>query len=47
VPLDRFWPAENYHQRYFENNPNQPYCSVVVAPKVAMVRKKFMEKLRA
>jgi peptide-methionine (S)-S-oxide reductase len=47
VPLDRFWPAENYHQRYFENNPNQPYCSVVVAPKVAKVRKKFMEKLRA
>jgi peptide-methionine (S)-S-oxide reductase len=47
VPLDRFWPAENYHQQYFENNPNQPYCRAVVAPKVAKVRKQFMEKLRA
>jgi peptide-methionine (S)-S-oxide reductase len=47
VPLDRFWPAENYHQQYFENNPNQPSCRAIVAPTVAKVRKPFMEKLRA
>jgi peptide-methionine (S)-S-oxide reductase len=31
----RFWPAEPYHQRYFDKNPNQPYCRAVVGPKVA------------
>ncbi|MGH9821080.1 MAG: peptide-methionine (S)-S-oxide reductase MsrA, partial [Pyrinomonadaceae bacterium] len=33
VPLQKFWPAEEYHQEYFLNNPNQPYCIGVVAPK--------------
>jgi peptide-methionine (S)-S-oxide reductase len=47
LPLGTFYAAENYHQRYFENNPNQPYCRAIVAPKVAKVRKQFMEKLRA
>src|ERR1035437_3322478 len=32
--FDKFWPAEDYHQEYFENNPNQPYCMAVVSPKV-------------
>lgn len=44
--FDKFWPAENYHQEYFANNPNQPYCAAVVAPKVAKFRKKFADKLR-
>src|SRR5687768_12559199 len=35
-----FWPAEDYHQEYFANNPNQPYCASVVAPKVAKFRQK-------
>src|SRR5688500_5021101 len=35
TPLDKFWPAEDYHQDYFANNPNQPYCAAVVAPKVS------------
>lgn len=46
VPFDKFWPAENYHQEYFANNPNQPYCSAVVAPKVAKFRKNFVDRLK-
>ncbi len=41
-----FYPAEEYHQEYFENNPNQPYCAAVVAPKVAKFRQKFFDKLK-
>ncbi|KAA0218924.1 MAG: peptide-methionine (S)-S-oxide reductase [Lautropia sp.] len=41
VPLGRWYPAEPYHQRYFERNPNQGYCSAVVSPKVAKFRKRF------
>lgn len=44
-PLDIFYPAEDYHQDYFENNPTQPYCAAVVAPKVAKARSKFFDKL--
>jgi peptide-methionine (S)-S-oxide reductase len=46
VPFEKFWPAENYHQEYFLNNPNQPYCAAVVAPKVVKFRKKFVDKLK-
>jgi len=45
VPLEEFYPAEEYHQRYFERNPDQGYCQMVVAPKVAKFRKKFLDKL--
>lgn len=45
--FDKFWPAEDYHQEYFANNPNQPYCSAVVAPKVAKFRKKYFDRLKA
>jgi peptide-methionine (S)-S-oxide reductase len=41
-----FWPAEDYHQDYFANNPRQPYCQFVVAPKVVKVRTKFAERLK-
>lgn len=44
--FDKFWPAENYHQEYFANNPNQPYCAAVVAPKVAKFRQKFASRLK-
>lgn len=44
--FQKFYSAEDYHQEYFTNNPNQPYCSAVVAPKVAKFRKNFLEKLR-
>ena len=45
-PLSNYFPAEAYHQRYFEKHPNQGYCSMVVAPKVAKFRKQFAERLR-
>lgn len=41
-----FYPAEDYHQDYFANNPYQPYCMGVVAPKVAKFRQKFLAKLK-
>ena len=46
VPLETFYQAEQYHQDYFENNPSQPYCQMVVAPKVAKFRTKYLEKLK-
>ena len=45
-PLTAFYAAEAYHQDYFANNPQQPYCQVVVAPKVAKARKVFLGKLK-
>jgi len=44
--LDVFYPAENYHQEYYENNPNAGYCRVVIAPKVAKFRKAYLDKLK-
>ncbi len=41
VPTDNYWPAEEYHQDYFERNPHQGYCMAVAAPKVAKFRKTF------
>lgn len=46
VPFTVFYPAEEYHQRYFENNPEQAYCQAVVAPKVAKVRQRYATRLR-
>lgn len=42
-----FYPAEDYHQDYFAHNARQPYCQLVVAPKVAKVRHKFPDRLNA
>lgn len=47
VPAGEFWPAEAYHDDYFARHPNQPYCLFVVAPKVAKVRAKFSDRLKA
>ncbi|HEY3179642.1 MAG TPA: peptide-methionine (S)-S-oxide reductase MsrA [Casimicrobiaceae bacterium] len=41
-----FYPAENYHQDYFARNDSQPYCQIVVAPKVAKFRKAFADRLK-
>ena len=41
-----FYEAERYHQEYYARNPGQPYCAVVVAPKVAKFRKQFTERLK-
>jgi peptide-methionine (S)-S-oxide reductase len=46
TPLDKYYPAEDYHQEYFANNPNQPYCRAVVAPKVGKFRKYYFEQLK-
>lgn len=45
-PLDTFYPAEAYHEDYFEKNPLQPYCSAVIAPKMQKFRKKFASLLK-
>lgn len=47
TPLDKFYVAEDYHQEYFAQNPSQPYCRAVVAPKVAKFRQKFLSKLKS
>ena len=43
---DSFYPAEHYHQRYFDLNPNQPYCAIVAEPKVRKAQHLFAELLR-
>ncbi|WP_336023485.1 peptide-methionine (S)-S-oxide reductase MsrA [Halobellus salinisoli] len=45
-PLERFWPAEEYHQDYFEKNPSDAYCRMHAAPKVEKVREKFEKLVR-
>ena len=45
-PLTEFYPAEEYHQEYFVRNPYQPYCQVIIAPKVAKARSHFLEMLK-
>jgi peptide-methionine (S)-S-oxide reductase len=45
-PVPAFYPAEEYHRDYFRRNPTQAYCRAVVAPKVAKVRQKFLERLK-
>ncbi|WKB52429.1 peptide-methionine (S)-S-oxide reductase MsrA [Eleftheria terrae] len=45
-PVDNYWPAEAYHQNYFENHPGQGYCAFVVAPKVEKFRRTFASRLR-
>lgn len=46
LPAAVFYPAEDYHQNYLANNPRQPYCVAVVAPKAARLRQKFADRLR-
>ena len=46
VKFAQFFVAEDYHQEYFANNPYQPYCMAVVAPKVAKFRKQFVDRLK-
>jgi len=44
VPLKRFYPAEGYHQDYYRNNSTQPYCSIVIRPKLEKLGKKLNAK---
>jgi peptide-methionine (S)-S-oxide reductase len=45
-PLTHFYPAEDYHDAYYRRNARQPYCQVVIAPKVAKFRQKYLSRLR-
>jgi len=45
-PLPAFYPAETYHDDYFARNPGQPYCQVIIEPKVAKLRKQHLDKLK-
>ena len=47
APFETFYVAEDYHQEYFAHNANQPYCQVIVAPKVAKFRKHYLDRLKA
>ncbi len=44
--LDAYYPGEAYHQDYYRNNPNQGYCQVVIAPKLAKFRSKYAARLK-
>ena len=46
-PLTNFYPAEDYHQNYFNDNPGQPYCKFIIRPKVEKFEKVFKDKLKA
>ena len=45
-PAPPYWPGEDYHQEYYRRNSSQPYCRIVIEPKVAKLRQKHLEKLR-
>ena len=47
VPMTNYWPAEDYHQDFFEKNPYQGYCMAVAAPKVEKFRKTFKDRVKA
>jgi len=46
APLKQFYKAEDYHQEYYMNNPEQGYCQLVITPKVAKFRKQFVDRLK-
>ena len=46
LPFQVFYRAEDYHQQYYKNNPNQGYCAMVISPKLAKFRKKYKEHLK-
>ena len=46
VPFEKFWKAEDYHQSYFESNPDNRYCQAVIPPKLAKLEKVFKDRLK-
>ncbi|MCS6905925.1 MAG: peptide-methionine (S)-S-oxide reductase MsrA [Bacteroidia bacterium] len=46
-PLDKFYPAEEYHQNYYARNPYQMYCQVVIAPKLEKLRQKYAHRIKS
>ena len=47
VPFTAFYPAESYHQNYFTAHPQQPYCAIVIGPKLEKFEKVFKDKLKS
>ena len=47
TPINNYYPAEDYHQNYFNDHTNQPYCSIVIKPKVEKFKKVFKDKLKS
>jgi peptide-methionine (S)-S-oxide reductase len=45
-PLDTFYEAEEYHREYYSNNPNQPYCQIIIDPKMEKLQKHFADRLK-
>ncbi|WP_185962666.1 peptide-methionine (S)-S-oxide reductase MsrA [Thalassomonas sp. M1454] len=45
-PKQTFYPAEDFHQNYYDNNPNQPYCQIMISPKLAKLEHLFADKLK-
>lgn len=45
-PLDQFYPAEQYHRDYYANNSDQPYCQIIINPKLRKVKEKFAQLLK-
>jgi len=45
IKFNKFYKAENYHENYYELNKNQPYCEIVITPKVEKFQKNFKDKL--
>jgi len=46
APLDKFYPAEDYHRKYFTRHPEQSYCQVVISPKISKFRKQWTKRLK-
>jgi peptide-methionine (S)-S-oxide reductase len=47
IPFDVFYPAEDYHQEYYQRNPYQGYCMAIITPKVSKFRKKYADRLKS
>jgi peptide-methionine (S)-S-oxide reductase len=46
VPFSKFWPAEDYHQNYYNDNPSKGYCAIVITPKIEKFKKIFKDRLK-
>ena len=46
VPFSKFWPAEDYHQNYYNNNPSKTYCAFVITPKIEKFLQIFKDRLK-